>query len=72
MIALHMIVSGREKPEMLQQCLNSMKNQVHGVFVTVTTPDEKGKKPKKLITAIRKADEQLGAMHSGSITNDCY
>ncbi len=54
MIALHMIVSGKEKPESLQRCLNSINSQVDAIYITITTPT----KSKKLKTAA----ERYGAI----------
>ena len=37
-IALHLIASGSEKPADLARCLNSIKDQVDGMYVLITTP----------------------------------
>lgn len=53
-IALHLIASGSEKPADLARCLNSIKDQVDGMYVLITTP----LKDKKL----REVAESLGAV----------
>lgn len=40
MIALSMIVKGDESPEDLKRCINSIKPQVDGVFIVITTPSD--------------------------------
>lgn len=37
-IALHMILAGDEKPVDLKRCLDSIKDQVDGIYLTITTP----------------------------------
>jgi len=53
-IALHMIASGSEKPADLERCLRSIKDQVDGMYVLITS----SLKDKKL----REVAESLGAV----------
>ena len=60
-IALHMIVAGFEDPKNLERCIESVKGQVDGIFITVTSEDKNGlqKKAKELGCTVNYEPEQF-------------